>query len=174
MKKTCCSVKSVKLFINISGFSSFFSVSPKRSDLLRTVCGRAIPKTVETRWNFHSRVVNTVFNNKDALLQCLDKIQNEDGWDDVTIRETIGLANLLHYGEFLYCCHFLIPFLHVDILYNTIQKLSANALYICTAIQHFETAFNVIRNNLPELYACARFPLSFNARYVRNTARSHN
>lgn len=36
---------------------------------------------------------------------------------------------------------------HVDILYNTIQEQSANAVTISNALQHFESAVSVIREN---------------------------
>lgn len=152
IKKACSSVNSMKLFfINISGFSSFFSVSPKRTDLLRTVCGRVIPKVSETRWNFHSRVVNTVYNYKESLLECFEIIQTEDGWDDITIREAYGLANLLNNPGFAYLLSFFNAILlHIDILYSTLQKSSTNATTVRTQLQHFESAINDIRNNLPE------------------------
>ena len=41
--------------------------------------------------------------------------------------------------------------LHVDSLYNTLQKLSTTAVNVITAIWHFESAMNDIRNNLLEL-----------------------
>jgi predicted nucleic acid-binding protein len=61
---------------------------------------------------------------------------------------------LLNGEEFLYLLSFFNSvLLRVDVLYNTIQKLSANAQNIRTAIQHFETAINVPRStrNLLEL-----------------------
>jgi hypothetical protein len=49
MKQACSTVKSIKLFFaNISGFV-LFPASPKRSDLLRTVCGCTVPKSAETQ-----------------------------------------------------------------------------------------------------------------------------
>ncbi|PSN47605.1 hypothetical protein C0J52_04583 [Blattella germanica] len=40
--------------------------------------------------------------------------------------------------------------LHIDILYSTLQKSSTNATTVRTQLQHFESAINDNRNNLPE------------------------
>jgi hypothetical protein len=73
VKQAYFTVRAIKLFLtNLSGFSSFYSVSAKRADLLRNVCGCSVPKSVETRSNSHSRVVSNVYNNKDALFECFD------------------------------------------------------------------------------------------------------
>jgi hypothetical protein len=39
----------------------------------------------------------------------------------------------------------------VDILYNTLQKVSSNAVSVRKAIEHFEVATNDIRGNLPQV-----------------------
>jgi hypothetical protein len=89
-----------------------------------------------------------VYINKDALLECFDIVQIENGWDDISIRKSIGLARLLNDEIFLYFLSFLHSvLLHVDILYNTLQKVSSNAISVRKAIQHFEVAINDIRGN---------------------------
>jgi hypothetical protein len=45
------------------------------------------PTVVTTRWNFQSWVVNSVHGNKSDLVECFENIENEDGWDDITVRE---------------------------------------------------------------------------------------
>ena len=55
-------------------FLVFFSRSPKRTAMLDTVVKRRLPRAVATRWNFKSRVVNTVFEYKDLLTECLENI----------------------------------------------------------------------------------------------------
>lgn len=34
-----------------------------------------MPNTVETRWNFKSRVVNTAYENKELLIEFMNKIE---------------------------------------------------------------------------------------------------
>jgi hypothetical protein len=40
-------------------------------------------------------VLYSVYINKDSLLQCSDTIQNENGWDGILIRESVGLAEFV-------------------------------------------------------------------------------
>lgn len=73
LKKVCSIIKRIRIFFaNISGISPFFTVSPKRSDLLREVCNKCIPTASETRWNFHSRILNFIAENTNGLLECFE------------------------------------------------------------------------------------------------------
>jgi hypothetical protein len=79
--------------------------------------------------------VYSVYINKDALLECFDIIHNENGWDDISIRESFGLARLLNNEIFLYFLSlFHSVLLYVDILYNTLHKVSSNAVSVPKAI----------------------------------------
>lgn len=94
VKNACSNVKPVKLFfVNITGFSIFFSSSPKRMDVLKDVCNRCLPTVPQTRWNFQSRVVNSVKELRVELIKTFDTIEEGEGWDDMTIREACGLKN---------------------------------------------------------------------------------
>jgi hypothetical protein len=149
IRNACWNIKSVKLFFaNITGFTTFFSTSPKRSDLLRSVCNKRIPTVSTTRWNFQSRVVNSVHENKSDLFECFEKIEEDDEWDDITVRQAFGLKNLLNNPGFSFFLNFFYDIMkHVDILYNTIQMQSANTVTISNALQHFESAVSEIRQN---------------------------
>jgi hypothetical protein len=127
-----------------------FSASPKHSDLLRTACGHTVPKSVKTRWNFQNKVFNSVYINKDALLGCFDIIQNENGWDVISIRESVGLARLLNDEIFLYFLSFSIHFSCMWTFCTTpCKKVPSSAASVHKAIQHFEVAINDIGVNLP-------------------------
>jgi NADPH-dependent 7-cyano-7-deazaguanine reductase QueF len=80
--------------------------------------------------------VNSVYMDKNSLLECVCIIQNENGWAEISIKRAVALARLLNDEAFLY---FLSSFfhsvlLHMDILYNTLQKVSSNAVSVCKAI----------------------------------------
>jgi hypothetical protein len=138
-------------FTNLSGFSSFFSVSAKRTDLLRNVCDCSVPKSVDNRWNSHSRVVSNVYDNKDALFECFDPIKEDSSWDDISVRESAGLFRLLRGQEFNFFLSFSNSvFYHVNtrILYSTIQKVSTYVATLSKATEHFEAAIQEIRENL--------------------------
>lgn len=68
--------KQVRLFFaNIEKISSFFSHSPQRVAVLDETVDRRIPYGSTTRWNFHSRTVLTVYEHRQAILECLEKIE---------------------------------------------------------------------------------------------------
>ena len=88
------------------------------------------------RWNFNSRTVNTIYENKDALLENLTAIchglpeeeqDREDltqlKWDDATITEAAGLIKWLADEEFLFFLKLFHQVLsHVNILYAVFHK----------------------------------------------------
>jgi hypothetical protein len=61
----------IRIFILFSLFIQAFN-------FLRTVCDHIVPKSVETQWNFQTGVMNLVYVNRDAVLESVDIIQNEN------------------------------------------------------------------------------------------------
>ena len=62
LQQAASQISSVRVFFaNLNGFSAFFSRSPKRTARLDECNARRIPHSVQTRWNFRSRIVSTVF-----------------------------------------------------------------------------------------------------------------
>ncbi|KAI4796664.1 hypothetical protein KUCAC02_026841 [Chaenocephalus aceratus] len=55
---------------HIPKISAFFSRSFKRTAILDQVVAHRLPGTSTTRWNFHSRAVNTVYEQKENILKC--------------------------------------------------------------------------------------------------------
>ena len=57
---------SVRVFFaHINAFSVFFSHSTKTVSCLDATVAMRIPRSVQTRWTFESRIVSTVFEHKD-------------------------------------------------------------------------------------------------------------
>src|SRR5678815_1089886 len=150
LKKVCSSNKRIKIFFaNLSGFGAFFTNSPKRNDMLQKVCNVHIPKICQTRWNFHSKIVNCMKENKKQLLECFKRIQNEDCWDDKSIRESVGFERLLEDYEFNFFLSFFYETLkHTDILYNVLQSNKSNNITVEDALKHFESSITTIRHNI--------------------------
>lgn len=150
LKTACSSVRQVRIFFaNLSGFSTFFSASSKRKDLLLDVCQKkGLPRTVETRWNFKSRVIQSVFENRDNLLQAFDLIQLEK-WDDITTREANGLLRLLKDDEFNYFLDlFYKIFAHVDVFFNILQSRDCTGSYVTDKVNKFIRSISLIRNSI--------------------------
>ncbi|XP_026819140.1 zinc finger MYM-type protein 1-like [Rhopalosiphum maidis] len=79
------SIKSVKIFISdLTMFHTFFSRSPKKSQLLREK-GFKLPQSCETKWNYHSRAAATITTHFIELKKAITCVTDEDDWDPITI-----------------------------------------------------------------------------------------
>lgn len=118
-------------FSNLSGFSSFFTKSSKRTNILDEICKKRLPSSSETRWNFKSRAVNTIFDKRDDLIAVFDYIsENLNEWDDISIREAIGLKKILNDFEFLFILHaFNFIFTYTDPVFSIIQHKLSDITY---------------------------------------------
>ncbi|KAL1251970.1 hypothetical protein QQF64_019766 [Cirrhinus molitorella] len=68
-------LKECKIFFaHLNGLAAFFSRSPRRTQLLDDICQRRLPRVAPTRWQYASRLVSTVFENKAALKELFHHI----------------------------------------------------------------------------------------------------
>lgn len=135
-------------FCSLSGIPQFFSRSPQRLAALDEVSQR-IPRPSGTRWNFKSRTVNTVFENKEALLKCFKLLQKREK-NHSTVQASTGLIKLMQDRKFLFFLdffHVLMP--HVDVLYNQLQSKNVDAVKARSAIAEFDKAVLSVRETLP-------------------------
>jgi hypothetical protein len=67
--------KEIRIFFsNLSVIPVFFSNSPQRVAVLDKLVGVRLPRAVQTRWNFNIRTVNIVYEYRDEITECMDKI----------------------------------------------------------------------------------------------------
>lgn len=133
-------------FSDLSGFSAFFSRSPKRTAVLDQVVSHRLPRASATRWNFHSRAVNTVYEHKDDLLKCFQTIRDSGNFDSQTTREAGGFVRMLEdeaFCFFLALFHKIMP--HVDMLFNQLQKRNIDPVWIKGLLQRFRDSMLKIR-----------------------------
>ena len=91
LQQAVSQITSVRvLFANLNAFSVFFSPSPRRVSCLDDCVARRIPRSVQTRWNFHSRIVFTVFEHKGDLRKCFELIINT--WKLVFVRDKVSVC----------------------------------------------------------------------------------
>jgi protein-tyrosine phosphatase len=113
------------LFSSLSGISTFFSQSPQRLSVLDCVSKR-IPRGSITRWNFNSRVINTVYENINDLKICFKELQESKNIP--TDQAASGLLHMLNDKHFLFWLsffHHIMP--HVDLLYDQLQRRNAHS-----------------------------------------------
>lgn len=136
-----------RFFANIAGFAIFFSQSSKRNDKLQCVVGRNIPRPSNTRWNFQSRLICSVFELKSSLQECFEQIIDEHQWDPTTRREATALLNFLEDGHFCFFLDFFNKiFVHVDILFKILQNRTSTGVSVHSALGSFQSAIQYIRD----------------------------
>ncbi|XP_040195002.1 zinc finger MYM-type protein 1-like isoform X2 [Rana temporaria] len=139
-------------FANLGGFASFFSRSPKCTDVLDKIVAHRLPTSSSVRWNFHSRAVSTVFEHREDLIRCFEEIRASGDFDFVTMREAGCFSALLDNEDFYFFLtlfHTILP--HVDLLYAKLQKKDIDSVHIRGSIQQFQKNIEKIRDSIPSL-----------------------
>ncbi|XP_049926797.1 zinc finger MYM-type protein 1-like [Epinephelus moara] len=139
-------------FSDLGGFAAFFSQSFKQTSVLDQVVAHRLPRTLTTRWNFHSRAVNTVYEHRDDLLQCFQTIRDSGDFDPLTVREAGGFVRMLEDEDFCFFLalfHKIMP--HMDMLFNQLQKRNIDSVYITGVIQRFTDRMQNIRDSIHSL-----------------------
>ena len=165
MEQACSkhSRKCKVFFANLAAFTSFFSHSPKRTAALTAYCPKRIPRTAQTRWNFNSRVVNVIHENKYALQLFFKKciIDGEDDlvdgvefidWDRTTISEASRLLKYLEDEEFLFLLEFfqlLMP--EVDALFKTLQTRNVSVDKVTNELREFLKSVEEARRKVDDI-----------------------
>jgi hypothetical protein len=114
---------------DLCGFAALFPRSSKRTAVLDKVVAHRLPRASSTRWNFHSRAVNTIFEHKDNLLKCFRTSRENGEFDETTVREAGGFERMLD---------------HVDMLFNQLQKRNIDSVNITGVIQRFTNSIQAI------------------------------
>lgn len=120
---------------------------------MNTIGSNHIPSNSQTRWNFTSRIVFTVFSNRDKLIEVFDYIINHDDFeqDQQTIREAMGLKSFLTDPHFIFLLHsFKFIFEHTDVVFSILQNKSTDISYAKKRLMSLTTALQNFRNN--EIY----------------------
>lgn len=114
------------------------------------IVGKRLPRPVPTRWNFHSRTVNTVYEYREEILQCMETIEmQEDITHKSTIEQATGLKRTLKDDDFLFWLslfHQIMP--HVDILFKQMQMREIDPVVAKKNTEHFTDEISKIRNNV--------------------------
>ena len=149
MCQSVSKIPSVKVFFNNGGFSSFTSLSPKRTELF-TSLGIEIPRPGETRWYYRSRTIGVIFEKYEMLLTALEEIvKKPQSWDDATLTQARGL--LQHLNSFLFCfllCLFNKVLEQSFILYSILQNRSTDFSFGIVNIKNFVAFLTDLRSDV--------------------------
>lgn len=134
-------------FSNLTDVTNFFSNSPQRVAVLNEIVNRRISQSSNTRWDFQSSIVNTVYENRELLIECMEEIGNTFDQTNV-INQTCAIRRMLNDDTFIFWLnifHYLMP--HINILYNQLQKHSIDSIEVTNAIYRFEENIQKERQN---------------------------
>nr|CAI5829756.1 unnamed protein product [Callosobruchus analis] len=126
-----------------------FSTSPQRAARLEEFLHKkGLPRSSKIKWNFNSRTVNAVYEQREYIIEALEKIERE-ATSQTTIQQAGAHLRILEDESFIYWLtffHKIMP--HVDILFNQLQKVTTDALKIQNNIGDFERAICKIRSEI--------------------------
>ncbi|XP_053269531.1 zinc finger MYM-type protein 1 [Pleuronectes platessa] len=154
LQQVCASrISELKVFFaDLAGFATFFSTSPKRAAALAETSDKRIPRPPSTRWNFESRTVNVVWETRVDILECLDTIRTQPGWDKVSIGEAYGLSMHLHDRTFLQLLELFAKVMpEVDDLYGILQLREVDRYGVNRAVENFKVHVKEIRARADEI-----------------------
>ena len=154
LQQATSQIVSVRVFFaHLNAFSIFFSHSTKRVSCLDDCVAIRIPRSVQTRWNFESRIVSTVFEHKDDLKVCFKLIINTWKKDKASVHDASGLLLRLEDRSFMLYLRFfhqLMP--HVDVLYAQLQKRQISSTFIQTCLRNFVVSINNVREKISDIF----------------------
>jgi len=144
--------KQVRIFFsNLSEIPVFFSHSPQRVSVLDEGVGVRLPRAVQTRWNFNVRTVNTVFEHREDLIICMDKII-EISLQAKTINQATGIKRLLEDTDFIFWLNIFHKIMsHVDCLYSSVQARKTDPVQVNNSVKLFIGEINKIRENMSSI-----------------------
>jgi hypothetical protein len=149
LQQSVANIKECRLFFQtLSGLATFFSKSTKRTYALKQFLQKKLPSVAPTRWNFSSRLVNTV-NEYYTMLKAFfqDILDASDEWDSDAILKAQGLLTFLEkqQTQFLLAVFSQI-FCYSDVLFNTLQTKSLDISYCAKKIKEFSENLQEMRD----------------------------
>ncbi|XP_069464067.1 zinc finger MYM-type protein 1-like [Ambystoma mexicanum] len=153
-------------FCDISGFCTFFSRSLKRTAVLDEVSDHRLPKPSRIRWSYHIRVVEAIYQHREALCTCFELIiERRTDFEGVTVHEAQGFIRTLKEKEilfFLFLFNDIMP--HVDIRYNQLQKRDIDSVYVQKATATFIKCIGKVGGSTDNLEAKLPSEATFSGR----------
>lgn len=151
LSQSAGAIKECKIFfMSLSGLASFFSQSSKRTHALDEIVKKRLPKVSPTRWNYNGRLVQTVLEYRQPLIELFDSIlESADNWDSETLNSSRGYSTLLKTDfSFNFLLHvFGEIFPLTDILFDVLQSKTNDIVYCVQKVSEFKT---VIQNKRDE------------------------
>ena len=135
-------------FSTLGGLSSFFTSSSKRTAVLDDMVKRRFPKLAPTRWNYSSRLVETVRDNQEELIQLFEHVTESQNFDQKSINEALGFLLALSSFDFNFLLLiFAVIFPFTEYLFNIFQSKFMDILFCSGEVQNTLTKLEELRAN---------------------------
>lgn len=134
-------IKDVKVFFStLSGLASYFSKSSKRTHALDVHVQKRFPKVAPTRWNYNGRLVQTVFQYRDSLIDFFQDVwDHKEKWDAETVTAAKGYLHWLKENfDFNFLLNIFVEiFPFTDTLFDILQTKSNDIAFCIRQIDDF-------------------------------------
>ncbi|KAL4130820.1 hypothetical protein QTP88_008201 [Uroleucon formosanum] len=153
LSQSASNIKDCKIFFQtLTGMGSFFTKSSKRTHALSNFTRKKIPKNAPTRWNFSSRLVNTVHEYNSYFIEFLQHVlDNSNDWDNEAIVLSQGFINFLDSRQtYFLLIVFSKIFSLTDILYEVLKTKRLDILCCVKKIEETKCQLQNYRLNLFE------------------------
>ncbi|XP_022160087.1 zinc finger MYM-type protein 1-like [Myzus persicae] len=153
LSQSASNIKDCKIFFQtLTGMGSFFTKSSKRTHALSNFTRKKMPKNAPTRWNFSSRLVNTVHEYNSYFIEFFQHVlDNSNDWDNEAIVLSQGFINFLDSRQtYFLLIVFSKIFSLTDILYEVLQTKRLDILYCVKKIEETKCQLQNYRLNLFE------------------------
>lgn len=155
LQQSISNIKACKIFFQtLSGLSSFFSKSSKRTCALQEFVQKRLPSLAPTRWNFSSRLVHTVKEHRGELLQFFESVlDNTDNWDSDAVVKSQGFLAFLNNFKTIFLLEiFSKLFSYTDVLYNLLQTRNYDVVYCSKNIKEISEQLQFDREHSFDIF----------------------
>lgn len=142
LQQSCNSISKCRIFFaTISGLSSFFHNSAKRTQVSDPIVGRRIPTFAVKSWTSNSKILKMIHSQWDSLKQVFQEIMKDPSSDQTSVRQSDGFLHKFDNFEFaLFMIIFNDIFGHTEILFDYYKR------------NHSTLAFVLFRLKIPTNY----------------------
>ncbi|PNF20392.1 hypothetical protein B7P43_G09708 [Cryptotermes secundus] len=133
LSQSVSSIKKCNMFFKtLNSFSYFFSASSKRMHCLDQEVKKRFPKVAPTRWNYNSRLVETICEYKFELNTMFQSIiENPDNWDNETYFAARGFLSVLQELNFNFLLAVFKDLFSVTTVLFDILQTKSNDISLC-------------------------------------------
>ncbi|XP_039286744.1 zinc finger MYM-type protein 1-like [Nilaparvata lugens] len=130
-------------FSTLNGIAAFFSRSPKRVIFLDEFLKRRLPNVCPTRWNYSSRLVNTVHKFRKELCEVFQAmLEHPEEIESDILAPVNGFLSVLEKFQFVFLLSvFDKIFCHTDILFDVLQHQASDIVYCRKKLKVFARPF---------------------------------